>query len=109
MRYRAKRDIGESLIVAMLRGAGAAVYRLDGKNLPDLLVFHRGQTLLLEVKQPPGPRGGTSDDGQHLSPGQEAFRAMAMSRGVTVYAVTTPEEALAALGLHVVHTAGTPG
>jgi len=95
------RDAGESIIVAMLRAVGAAVYRLDGKDIPDLIAFHRGRTFLLEVKAPPGPRGGTSGLGRRLRPGQAEFRATAASRGVTVHVVTSADEALAAIGVEV--------
>lgn len=94
-----RRDPGERDIVLALRAAGAVVRHLDGTDIPDLLVCYRDRAWLLEVKQPPGPRGGTSGKGQRLRPGQETFRAMAASRGVTVHVVHSPSEALAALGI----------
>ena len=68
-----------------------------GKDCPDLLVGHRGHNYLMEVKRPPGPKGGMSEDGQKLSPGQERFRREWRGRPVVV--VRSPSEALQALGL----------
>jgi hypothetical protein len=48
MRYAAKKDVNEKLIVDFLRKAGASVYIA---GLPvDLIVGYRGQTHLVEVK-----------------------------------------------------------
>ncbi len=49
-RRAAKRDLSEPGIVDRLRQLGAAVVRLSGRDLPDLLVGWRGLTLLAEVK-----------------------------------------------------------
>jgi hypothetical protein len=55
-----------------LRAIGASV-EIVGQPL-DLLVGHRGVNIIVEVKQPPGPRGGTSKHGQKLNEKQAAFR-----------------------------------
>ena len=48
MRYAAKKDVNEKLIVDFMRKAGASVYIA---GLPvDLIVGYRGQTHLVEVK-----------------------------------------------------------
>lgn len=75
--------------------------RLDVQDVPDLLCGHRGVWRLLEVKQPAGARGGSSADGQHLSPGQAEFFAVTRALGLPVEVVRTPREALAAIGLEV--------
>ena len=52
------RDSNEKEIIAALKAAGATVTQLNGTGVPDLLVGHAGNTFLLEVKLPLGPRGG---------------------------------------------------
>lgn len=97
MRRAAKVDATQAAIVQALRDAGCKVLSLAacGKGVPDLLV-HQPDThpfvrepdlFLLEVKNPAGR--GTS-----LTPDQVKFHA---EWPVTV--VTTPEEALKAVGL----------
>jgi len=58
MRRSAKRDVNEGDIVAGLRKVGATVDRISEEDLPDLLVGFRGVNYLIEIKAPPGPRGG---------------------------------------------------
>lgn len=83
-------DTNQREIVDALRAAGAFVHCLHeaGKGCPDLLVFFRGRTVLMEVK---APRGRTTK-------AQEEFHAAAASRSVTIPIVTTPEQALTAIG-----------
>ena len=54
MRRAAKVDANQVAIVAALRKIGANVLHLHqlGKGVPDLLVFYRGRTMMLEVKMP---------------------------------------------------------
>ena len=68
MRRKAKRDVNEGGIVDGLRGIGASVNRINEEDLPDLLVGFRGKNYLIEIKAPPGPRGGVS--GRTLTTGQ---------------------------------------
>ena len=72
MRRAAKVDVGQAAIVEALRGIGCTVQSLAavGSGCPDLVVGFRGRNLLLEVKAPPGPRGGKSKDGQALGVAQ---------------------------------------
>lgn len=58
-------------VAKKLRAAGATVRHI-GDPL-DLLVGLDGVTMLVEVKQPPGPKGGTSDHGQKLTENQVEF------------------------------------
>ena len=52
------RDANETEIVDALRCIGASVYRLD---VPcDVIVGFRRCNYLIEIKLPPGPKGGTS-------------------------------------------------
>jgi hypothetical protein len=106
MRRAAKIDDTQTAIVAALRQAGCKVLSLAacGKGVPDLLVrvIHKnrvfaaiyGEIHLLEVKNPAGR--GTS-----LTPDQVKFHA---EWPVTV--VTTPAEALAAVGISEINQVG---
>lgn len=62
-RRAAQRDGHERLIVAAARKMGASVHHISEAGLPDLLVGHRGRTLLVEVKRP----------GSGLNQRQQAF------------------------------------
>jgi len=56
MRRAARRDRNEAEIVRALEQVGASVQRLSERGVPDLLIGWRGQNLLLEIKEPLGPR-----------------------------------------------------
>lgn len=97
MRRAAKVDATQAAIVDALRAVGCKVLSLAavGNGVADLLVYvekkefwETSEFYLLEVKNPEGR--GTS-----LTPDQVKFHA---EWPVTV--VTTPEEALAAVGIH---------
>ena len=49
-----KRDANEKAIVDALEHVGAAVFRLNGAGIPDLLVAYRGHWLPMEVKSAHG-------------------------------------------------------
>ncbi len=97
MRRAARRDLNESPIVDDLRLHGATVYILSQGSLPDLLVGYRRKMFLLEVKFPPGPRGGRP--GQ-LTPDQIDFHEG--WRGPPIHIVHSVEEARAAVGIRSV-------
>lgn len=97
-RMKSRRDPNEPEIIDALRAVGAAVYQLEGLGVPDLVAFWRSSTTFLEVKSPPGPRGGTSGKGRRRRESQEQFIAVAESRGVKVWVVTKVSEALRAIG-----------
>lgn len=64
MRRAARVDSNHAAIVGALRACGAQVLSLApiGRGCPDLLVFHRGRLMLVEVKngaKPPSARGLT--------------------------------------------------
>ena len=66
MRRAARIDANQPEIVAALRGVGASVQPLHmvGGGVPDLLVAHRMQTYLIEIKdgsKPPSARKLTQD------------------------------------------------
>jgi hypothetical protein len=85
-RRAAKRDASEAAIVAALRLAGAIVWSISEKGLPDLVVGYRGATFLLEVKSP----------GKGLTEAQEDVHAI--WRGGPIHVVETPQDALRAVG-----------
>lgn len=94
-----RRDANEGDICDALEAVGAYVYRLD---VPlDLLVGFRGETYLIEVKLPLGPKGGSTD--RRLTDDQaEFFRDW---RGRPPVIVRTVDEGLAAIGLEVCSSA----
>ncbi len=100
-RRAAKRDEGEAAIVSALRSVGALVWHVSARGLPDLLVGFRRRWTLLEVKSPPGKRGGKSEDGQKLAPAQVAFFDAVSIAELPARVVTTAAEALAAIGVEV--------
>ncbi len=86
-----KPDGNQSSIVSTLRAAGASVTILAGVGCgcPDLLVGFRGNTFLVECKNPDG-RGRNS-----LTPAEvEWFKAW---KGGPAAVVNSPEEALSTL------------
>jgi hypothetical protein len=59
MRRAARRDDNEQDIIKAMRAEGAYVKQINDEGLFDLLVSHRGETLLIEVKdgaKPPSAR-----------------------------------------------------
>lgn len=97
MRRAAKVDENQRAIVIALRQAGASVEFLSavGRGVPDLLVGHRLQTHLLEVKD-----GGKSASRRQLTADQRYWHLWWTGRPPVV--VLTPEEALAAIGVKAV-------
>lgn len=99
----ARRDASEWAIVHALEARGCKVHRVDAWGIPDLLVLNvagaKHPIVLLEVKQPAGPGGGTSKKGQRLNEAQADFFAEAYLRGCPVYVVRTVEEAMEKVGL----------
>ena len=91
--YRRKRvDQSQAPIMRALLAAGASVDTLEGRGgRPDLLIGFRGVTYLLECKTP----GYTKSHKQHRE-NQELWRAL--WRGGPAEVVTTPDEALKAIG-----------
>jgi len=68
--YGLARDGNEQEVVTALQKLGCTVERMHRPC--DLLVGYRGRNFLIEVKAPPGPRGGTSH--ADLTPEQKDFR-----------------------------------
>ena len=99
----ARRDPSEWAIVHALTARGCKVYRINEWGIPDLLVFNvpgaKHPIVLLEVKQPAGPKGGTSSKGQKLNEAQADLFAEAYLRGAPVYVVRTADEACEKVGL----------
>lgn len=90
-RFANHRDKSEPAIVDALKAVGAHVLKLNGKGVPDLLVFFRGTWTPLEVKTPKKDR---------LRGNLDPFTAAQKDvLAVAPYAVVmTPDEALRAVG-----------
>lgn len=95
MRTAAKVDANQAEIVADLRAAGASVQPLHavGKGCPDLLVGHRGRTVLIEVKD-----GNKPPSARKLTPAQVEWHSS--WRGQVAIAENS-EQALSIIGIEV--------
>ena len=87
MRRAARRDANERRVIDALRSCGAYVKQINDEGLADLLVFYRGHTLILEVKdgdKPPSARA--------LTPAEQKFHDE--WPGQNLYIVNSEHEAL---------------
>jgi hypothetical protein len=87
MRRAARRDANERRVIDALRACGAYVKQINDEGLADLLVFYRGHTLILEVKdgdKPPSARA--------LTPAEQKFHNE--WPGQNLYIVNSEHEAL---------------
>ena len=87
MRRASRRDANERRVIDALRACGAYVKQINDEGAFDLLVFYRGHTLLLEVKdgdKPPSARA--------LTPGEAKFHAE--WPGQNLHIVNSEHEAL---------------
>lgn len=100
MKYARQRDVNENEIVAALRAAGAAVAKLDGTGVPDLVVSFRDVLTLIEVKNPNAKGGGKyNTGGSELTSAQVVW--WAKWKGKPVVVVHDVAEALEAIGVPV--------
>jgi hypothetical protein len=93
-----RRDSNEAEIVRALEAIGAVVKRMKSRGMPDLWVGYEGRIVCLEVKRPPGKRGGTSTSGQRLNDEQQKFYDLCRGKRLPVYVVVSISEALEAVG-----------
>lgn len=82
-----KRDANEKAIIVALQAAGAFVFQLSGKGVPDLLVAYRGRWEPLEVKS---EHGRITVAQRHV-----------MHAGITIHRVVTVEDAYRVIGVKV--------
>lgn len=68
MRRASRRDANETQVISALRACGAHVETINDAGRFDLLVWYRGNTLLLEVKD-----GRKPPSAQALTPAEEKF------------------------------------
>ena len=94
MRRAAASDANQKDIVAALRDVGATVIPCHavGKGFPDLVIGFRGDTYLIEVKDPSQPKHR-----HELTPTQKLFHAA--WPGKPIAKVFTANEALQAIGV----------
>lgn len=111
-KWARRRDACEKDIIKALRAAGAVVEQLDGKGIPDLLVGYQHASgvrymVLMECKDPDvGARNSRAS-------GAKVKNALGLRdtqwgwwlawRGPPPILVTTPREALCAIGMHEFH------
>jgi hypothetical protein len=87
MRRAARRDDNEKEIIAAMRAEGAYVKQINDEGLFDLLVSHRGETLLIEVKD-----GAKPPSARRLTDAEQKFHDE--WPGSDLYIVNSVEEAL---------------
>jgi hypothetical protein len=88
VKYARRADGNQAEIVAALRAVGCKVVPTHtiGQGFPDLVVSFRGETCLVEIKDPSKP---LSD--RRLTPAQQQFHAAWAGR---IYICETPEFAV---------------
>jgi hypothetical protein len=99
-RYALRADKTQGAVCKALRAAGCTVVPIRGpRGLPDLLVGVAGSTALLEVKSPRALRkdGSIGLSDKLATEDQALWRAR--WRGAPVHVVSTPEQALEAVGV----------
>lgn len=91
------RDGNHKEIMQALLDAGAAVYDAAKHGTPfDLILFWRGVTTLVEIKNPKALRGPTQ--ARKLTVDEVAIHGLANSRGCTIEVVESVEQALCLIG-----------
>jgi hypothetical protein len=90
MRRAARRDDNEQDIIRAMRAEGAYVKQINDEGLFDLLVSHRGETLLVEVKD-----GAKPPSARRLTDAEQKFHDE--WPGSDLYIVNSVEEAIALL------------
>jgi hypothetical protein len=89
-----KKDGNHDEVRNALTAAGAAVYDAADDGSPfDLIVFWRGVTTLVEVKD-----GSKPPSARKLTPASVQIKNLAASRGCTIELVRSVEEALFLIG-----------
>lgn len=87
MRRAARRDSNESDIVKAMREAGAYVKIINDEGLFDLLCWHNGRTLLLEIKD-----GSRPPSARRLTDAEQKFHDE--WPGTNLYIINSVQEAL---------------
>ncbi len=90
MRRAARRDDNEQDIIKAMRAEGAYVKQINDEGLFDLLVSHRGETLLVEVKD-----GAKPPSARRLTDAELKFHEE--WPGSDLFIITSVEEAIALL------------
>lgn len=81
MKYKYKRDGNEAEVVKAMEAIGATVNKINGRDIPDLLVSYRGKWFVIEVKTKTGK----------LREGQQRFQQVNCA---PVYVIRTADEAI---------------
>ena len=93
MRLAARRDANEDEVVAAMEARGAHVEKINDAGRFDLLVWYKGQTLLLEVKD-----GRKPPSARLLTAAEQKFHDR--WPGDNLFVVNGVEDALALLRTH---------
>lgn len=93
MRTAARRDANEEQVVSALESCGAFVKKINDGGAFDLLVWYRGTTLLIEVKD-----GKKPPSARDLTPAEKKFHAV--WPGSNLHIVLGPEDALDLLKIY---------
>ncbi len=95
-----RRDGNHAEIMNALTDAGAQVYDAAKHGTPfDLILFWRGVTTLVEIKNPMALRGVTQ--ARKLTADEVAIHGMARARGCTIEVVENVAQALRLIGAQV--------
>lgn len=90
MRTASRRDANERSIIKAMEAEGAFVRQINDEGRFDLLVWHKGQTLLMEVKD-----GSKPPSARRLTDAELKFHAE--WPGDNLYVVNSEAEAVAIL------------
>jgi len=90
MRLAARRDANEDQVVSALKAYGAHVEKINDAGRFDLLVWYRGATILMEVKD-----GNKPPSARRLTDAEQAFHDR--WPGDNLHIVLGPEDAIAVL------------
>lgn len=94
MRHAYRKDANHGAIVSTLEALGAGVYDAASDGSPfDAVVFFRGRTYLVEIKD-----GSKPPSGRALTDKEVRLHALARDHGCTIPILRSEDDALALLG-----------
>ena len=85
-----KRDVNEAELIALWRGVGCVVIPMDKNAGFDLLVIHRGEVYIVEIKQ---------EGKYHLTEAEKSRCIQVELSGVPYSIIQTADDALRMIGV----------